>query len=396
MSNEITGRLHNIGLGLESVAGTAVSASSWLPKVSGVFMPKFTTVRDPAGYGVIDGVKEVQTTTIMTQVEIEGIIRDIFFGHILAGAFGAAYDCVRFPISGGSGTFTEGETITESTSSATGVLRRSDQGAGTPALYIDPATGTFTGGQTLTGGTSGATTTGGTIISPSTGKHHIFRRANTNTHASYTLYGKDAVGDERAAYCLLDSLEIDVVVGEYATFKATYMGKSLSSTSSTASYTAQNPFLAKFATFKHASAFNSLDAASATAIKRLHLTIEKNVVPYIAFGSTTATSIHNQEFLITGDMELLYNESSTRDYLTNGTTRAMRLTIANTGATAVSGSTYPTVQFDLPVVGFEEWERSKENAELVTQTVGFVATMDLTRSMSGEGMIISTQTSAYL
>ncbi len=393
MANEIIGRVHNVGLGKESTAGTAVSATDWLPKTEGVLMAHFEVAEDPSSHGVIDGVKQVSTTKTWTEVEMEGILQDNMFGHLLLAAFGLEYSCVRFPVSGGSGTFTEGETVTESTSSATGVLRRTDQSAGTPVLYIAPATGTFTGGQTLTGGTSGATKTGGTIESPSAVRSHIFRRANTNTHQSYTLYGKDLVSDDRAAYCILDMLEINAAVGDFTKFKAKWMGKVLSSTSSTATYSSQYPFVVKSATFKTAADHNSLDAASAVSIERLRLTIEKNVEPYYAFGSASPSTLHNRQFIVRGDFDMLYNEITTRDLLTNSSNKALRLTVTN--ATTIGSATNPTIQFDIPVAGFSDWGRSPGNDDLMRQTIGFVATYDLTRALSIEAFLTNTKTAAY-
>jgi hypothetical protein len=122
--------------------------------------------------------------------------------------------------------------------------------------------------------------------------------------------------------------------------------------------------------------------------------IEKNVEPYFAFGSTSPASIHNKEFIVRGDMELLYNETNTRDYLTNSTARAMRLTITNPAIIGSAAS--PTFQVDMPLVQFEDWDRTTDNGDLVKQTVGFVATMDLSgRSLSAEAILQNVQTTAY-
>lgn len=393
MANEIIGRVHNIGLGKESTKGTLVSATDWLPKSSGVFMAHFEVSEDPNSQGTIDGVAQAKTVKTWTEIEMEGTVLDNMIGHFLLAAFGNEYPTVKFGISGITGTFTEGETITESVSSATGTLRRSDQGDSTKVLYIAPVTGTFTGGQTLTGGTSGATATGGTIESTTAVRTHIFRLANTNTHQSYSLYGKDLVSDDRCADCLLDMLEFNVVVGEHAKYKAKWIGKVLASTSSTASYSAQNPFVVTSATFKHAANFNSLTAASATSIERLRLTIEKNVESYFAFGSASPTSNHNRQFVVRGDFDLLYNEITTRDYLTNSTNRAIRLTV--TFGTTIGASSNPTLQFDIPVAAFTEWERTPDNDGLMRQTVGFVATYDLTRALTTEALLTNTKAVAY-
>lgn len=351
---------------------------------------------DEGGYGIIDGNREGQTVKEMSEVTIGGEPRSKWFGQILVAAFGAGYDCVKVPISSIVGTFSEGETVTESTSNATAVLRRNDQGAGTAVLYLDPASGTLTGGQTLTGGTSSATATGGTIISPSTGKYHVFRRLNSNNHPAFTIYNNDPLEDFRAVYCMLDSLEFECVVGEFAKFTAKFIGKAQASTTAqTPSYAAEDAFLAKFATFKIAANHNSLDAASALGIKRFKLTISKNVTDYTAFGSTNPTSIHNQKFEVKGDFTLLYNETTQRQYLVNSTKKALRLTIENTGATAISGSVYPAIQFDMPVVAFTSFDATDANDTLREQTLGFTAEYDITRALTLEALLVNQRTTAY-
>ena len=75
---------------------------------------------------------------------------------------------VTIPISGGSGNFVFDETITETTSGATGQYKYSGG-----SIYIVPVTGTFTGGETLTGSTSGATRTGSTLATATTAKLYV-------------------------------------------------------------------------------------------------------------------------------------------------------------------------------------------------------------------------------
>src|SRR5689334_8675355 len=114
MANEHIGRKQAIGLGKETTSGTGVSASIWIPKISGSFAPEFGVAKDEAAYGVIDGLREQQTVKTVTRVNFAAAIRDTFFGHLLMAAFGTAYACVKIPIPGSiTGTFVEGETITE-------------------------------------------------------------------------------------------------------------------------------------------------------------------------------------------------------------------------------------------------------------------------------------------
>lgn len=62
----------------------------------------------------------------------------------------------KIAVSGGTGTYTVRETVTESTSGATGEFIYDDGSF----MYLTNLSGTFTGGETLTGGSSGATRTG--------------------------------------------------------------------------------------------------------------------------------------------------------------------------------------------------------------------------------------------
>jgi hypothetical protein len=395
LANEHIGRKQSIGLGKESTPGTGVSAAIWIPKSSGVFTPKVDTAVNDGAYGVIDAVRDVQAVKNMTEISFQARAQSTFLGHLLMAAFGTAYATVRIPIPGSiTGTYVEGETITESTSSATGVLRRLDAGGSVKALYIAPSSGTFTGGQTLTGGTSGATATGGTIESPSAVRHHVFRVANTNTHPSYSVYGIDPVSTDRALYCLLDTLEIECVVGNFVNVSAKFMGRKLASTSGTVSFSTEYPFLAKAAVFKYASAFTGLDAASAVAVESFRLTINKNVTDYTAFGDTDPESFHNQEFgEVTGEITLLYNVVTERDYVIDSTKRAMRFTVTN--PVTIGSAANPLFQLDMPSVGFREFSRSSENPNLVKQTLRFTAEYDVTRALTIEALLANTQTTAY-
>ena len=108
-----------------------------------------------------------------------------------------------------------------------------------------------------------------------------------------------------------------------------------STSAQTTSYGTETFFFGKNATFKMEAAFNSLDAGTAVAVRRVKLTFNKNPEVYQAVGGTDATSLHNGPFDVEGEIELLYNATTQRALVTGGTEQAMRLTVANTGATAV-------------------------------------------------------------
>lgn len=306
------------------------------------------------------------------------------------------YSCVKFPIPGSiTGTYVEGETITETTSNATGVLERADVGGSSKVLYIKPSAGTFTGGQTLTGGTSSASATGGTIESPSAVRSHLFRRATTNNPTTYTIHGYDPVSSDYSAYCALDTLKFEVKSGEFARWDAKFMGKKLVSEGApTPSYTTPNYMMAKYATFKTASAFTGLDAASAVSIDSFTLNFKKNIEMFQAFGTTDITNFLNGVFSVDGEITLLFNATTFRDYMIANTKQAMRLTIANTDVT-IGSSANPTLTLDLASVAFTDFTRPTGNKDLIKQTLKFTAEYDLTTTHTVQALLQNTSTSAY-
>lgn len=396
MSNEHIGRKQEIGLGKESTSGTSVAAAIWFPKTSGVFKPKFVIDSDKSAWGTIAELREDQTVQQTTEVTLTGIARDISIGHLLMAAFGSSYPCVRFQPASITGTFVEGETVTESTSLATGTLRRLDSSTTPISIYIEPLSGTFTGGQTLTGGTSGATCSGGTIQTPSALRDHVFRMLNNNTHPSYSIYNHDAIGDEKSLYCMLDQLDIEFVAGKFCMVTAKFIGKKIVSASAQSpSYTTTTyPLLPKHANFYFSSAYSGIANASAVAISRCKITIKKNTEVYQALGSTDVNSIHNKQWSIEGMIELLYTAVTQRDYVVNSTKQSARIVVANTDAT-IGSSANPTLQIDIPRAAFREWDRTSDNDGLVKQTLSFAGEYDTGRSLTAEAVLRNTQVTAY-
>lgn len=398
-NNQHIGRKQSLGMGKEgsSTPGTSAAATVWVPKISGKFAPENTVAEDTGAYGVIDEVRDIQTVKTIVTVNAEADVRDVFIGHFFQALYGASYPCVKFPIPGSvTGTYVEGETITETTSNATGTLRRADTGGSSKALYIDPTggSGTFTGGRILTGGTSGATSTGGTIESPSSVRWHLFRLANSNTHPTYTMYVNDPVSTMKSTYCMLDTFDLEVTAGQFANFKSVWKGQKIQSGSGTPSFTAQNPFLAKYANLYVASAFTGLDAASPTVIKSMKLSFKKNVTDYMQWGQTDVQGYWNRQFRVEGTFTLLYNEDTYRDLVTNSTKQAFRVKLANTDVTLGSSSN-PTIQFDFPVMASKSWTITDSNNNLVEQTLSIVGQYDLTTSLTSQCLLANSQTTAF-
>lgn len=398
MANEHIGRRQAIGIGKESTPGTAVAATNWIPKVSGAFKPSYEKAIDDSAYGVIDEVYDSQTVKFMTEVEIEGIMNDDLIGLLALGAMGTytAVKCITITGATG-GTPARGDAITSATGSYVGSIKKIIVVGAVTYYFVSTTSGTLTDGATnLTNGTW----INGTVSIKTAVKGHFFSRLNNNAHPSFTIYGSDPVSDDRAAYCMVDSLEVEFAVGDFAKFTTKMKGKKLASTSAQSpAYAADNPFLAKYAAVKFADTEGGLNAASASSCQRFKFSIEKNLVDVQAFGDTDIASIHNQHFGVSGEIEAIYNAVIYRDYVSNSTKKACRLQAINNSVAALlsdsGNSIYPSIYVDFARLSFTEWERSTENNGLVNQTMGYTSEFDVTTGMSLEILLLNDNATGY-
>jgi hypothetical protein len=104
---------------------------------------------------------------------------------------------LTFTVSGASGAFTVGETITGGTSSKTAVVDSHDNTNAPTLIYVYSESGTFTVTETLTGGTSGATATYASsantrVYRPVSSNVAMWRSfANEDTDDPITILGAD-------------------------------------------------------------------------------------------------------------------------------------------------------------------------------------------------------------
>lgn len=396
--NKHIGRKQAIGIGKESVSGTGVSASVWIPKTTSEFSPEFEKAVDDSAYGVIDEVFDSQTTKNMTKVNLAGIVRDDWIGNLLVGALGTAEIVHCATITGqSSGTPARGDVVTSATGSWQGTIKKIVLIGSTTQYFLTEDSGTLSDQTDATDGTW----TGGTIDFSTFAavKGHFFSRLNTNAHPSFTIYGSDPVEDERATYCMVDLFELEVTTGDFVRFIANFKGKKLeSSTLQSPSYTSDNPFLAKHASVKFSDDENGLNAAPASEVQRFKIGINKNVIDVQAFGDTDVASLHNQQFTIKGDLEAIYDEVTFRDYVANSTKKATRLSLINTEATALYEATddiFPSIYIDMARLSFEEWTRSTDNNALVNQTMGFSGEFSVNEAMTLEVLLLNSNATGY-
>ena len=222
---------------------------------------------------------------------------------------------------------------------------------------------------------------------------HSFTRLNTNQHPALTIFHKDSNVDEKYALGMLNQLTLNCVLKDYVKYSAGFLSKVGATTSSTPAYTAENPFLATHVTVKFAATTAALATASATAVRAFNLTINKNVEDWQSLGSVEPTDIVNKAFLATGDIELLYDGTTQRDYVLDGTKKACLLTIQNSDV-LIGTASRPKLEITFAPMSFRDWGRGTGQNDVVTETVAFDGNFSLTDTKTLSIQMVNAQ-SAY-
>lgn len=224
---------------------------------------------------------------------------------------------------------------------------------------------------------------------------HSFTVLNSNNHKSYSICTV-WVAQELSLYNMLDSISFTAEVWQVFTFSATLKGKSWATTTwKTASYTNERPFKICKMTVKFADTIAWLTWASATSLTSLNFEVSKNVMEVMEIGGLCEpTSLHNQQFGITWDMELVYRADDTfKWYNTAGTNKCMRITL--TWETLIWATKYEELSFDFAKLNFDEWDKSDSLDEIQTQTLWFTSLYSLTESQQLTWYIQNSQSSQY-
>lgn len=223
---------------------------------------------------------------------------------------------------------------------------------------------------------------------------HAFTVKNDNSHASFSLVENTNVGQEMSLYNLVNNVDLNFAVGEIARFSSVFMGRQYTGTSGkTVAFTSEQPFLISNMTVKFAADISGLGAAPAVGVNSFNLSIAKNVQDITKSGSVDPVAFCNQQFGITGDLELYYDDDTYRDYTTGNTKRAVRIELV--GTSLIGATEYSKLTIDLAQVAFDEWDRSTDNNAVLTQTLGLSAEYSLSDTSMVSATLQNTQSTQY-
>ncbi len=212
-------------------------------------------------------------------------------------------------------------------------------------------------------------------------KDHTFTVSQSSQHQSLTMFLDDPIGaaDYKFALGALSSLEISYELGKYVTYKAKFMAKKGASATLTPSTTVENRFLPQNLTFKLATNLAGLTAASAVAIKKVNITIEKNLESDDVLGSTTPADFLNKQFSIKGSLEAIWqNEADFKTAALAGTAQAMRIDLIS--AVTIGTAAHPQITIDLAKIIFSDHSDPIKLNNIMTQTLSFKALYSTTDS----------------
>lgn len=199
---------------------------------------------------------------------------------------------------------------------------------------------------------------------------HTYTLSNTNTHQTLSLAYQDPDQTKIFPYVVVDNIEIKVEPEGIA--KATVSFKSRVSrdwSTLTPDFTALgNKFLHQHLVCKLASAIGGLGAASNISLKSLTLNIMSNADFDNVTGTVEPEAILNHQFAVEGELTLNKTDDTYRDYMIDGTYRALEVTF--------SRASNSILQFQLPRVDFTEWEQDRALNDIVSQTIQFKGNYD--------------------
>ena len=221
----------------------------------------------------------------------------------------------------------------------------------------------------------GSLSTGANADGSGNVKDHTITVGQTAQHQSLTYFLDDPLAgvDYKHANGVATSLEISYEMGKFLEYSLNIKAQKGVSTTNTPSTTAENRFLPQHVTFKLASSYSGLGAASAQVIKSLSLKFDNNIEDDYVLGSLAPADFLNKQFTIEGTLEAMWqNESDFKTFVLAGTSKAMRIDIVNSDVT-IGTSANPEIKIDLAKVVFEAVTRPIKVNDMVKQTLNFKA-----------------------
>jgi hypothetical protein len=199
---------------------------------------------------------------------------------------------------------------------------------------------------------------------------HTFTLTQTNQAKSLSLYWKDPDRSDMYPMAMVDQFELKAEPNGIIEYTVGFKSKAAREwTSQTPSYTTLgSKFLHQHVQFKLAANIAGIAAASVISLKSLELKINKNVEYDAVMGTVEPEDILNHQLSIEGTLELNLEDDTYRDYMLNGTYRAMEIKLNN--------GTSSTLTLQFPRVDFSQWDPDYTLNNIAKQKINFKCNYD--------------------
>jgi len=221
---------------------------------------------------------------------------------------------------------------------------------------------------------------------------HTYTLSQINQHPSLSIYCDDPNGAYLFPMGMIDSLTIEIKPNDFVQYEIGLKAKGARDwTTVSGVYTSLGKqFLQQHLTFKLAAAVGDLAEASAIDLKSLTLKFNKNVEIENSLGTVQPIDVINQQFGITGEIIVDRSADTYRNYMIQGTQRAMQINLLHPDTIGNAEKTELDLKF--PKVHFHEWEQNSDLDKLVEETIPFTCHRDLPNDLDSISTCLLTNT----
>lgn len=222
---------------------------------------------------------------------------------------------------------------------------------------------------------------------------HTFTLQESAQRQSLTIATDEANGDYRFPNAVIDELNIKFELGKLIEFESKFMSvKGASATNSPSFATDAYFFRPQDFSLKTATDTAGLSGASATTVQGFSLSFKANSEADKVLGAVDPRDFVSKEFAVEGELTMVYEAETMKNYALQGTKRAMEVSLINTGVT-IGASANPGLVITLDEVVFDAYTREKALGDIVLVTLGFSANYLLSASRFGNVVVTNLQAS---
>lgn len=217
-------------------------------------------------------------------------------------------------------------------------------------------------------------------------QEHTITISNSGAAPAYTLFLSDAVSYDKATYGTVRKVELTCDAGGLLMANIEMLAQGIESGSGTVAHSTDHHLQGSFGSIKVAANISGISGASAVAFETMRLTIERDVTPVFAFGSTEPSKFLAGPLRISGELTISWEATTYRDLFQGDTDKALRIDF-NDSATAI-GTNTPELEIILPKIVVKDHQRPEGIDEPDMETITFDALYDLDESDSNKDIKI--------